>query len=141
MLFKDYMFKARLPLLNSALNAYALREKTIAKNIANATTEGYTPQKVRFEEFFKNEGSGANQVIQTDYNHMSVNGTENNMVKPEVYEEEVPENQQYFAGESHVNIDKEMSELAQNQIKFRFASRMVKRYFSGLNTAITGFRE
>jgi flagellar basal body rod protein FlgB len=31
-----------------------------------------------------------------------------------------------------------MSELAQNQIRFRFAARMVARYFQSLQTVIRG---
>ncbi len=140
MLFSDYIYKSRLPLFSKALDAYALRQKTIATNIANATTEGYKPQKVRFEEFFQGAVSPAKGTI-TGESGISMGSQSYDDVKAETYTPEVPEGEKFFGGESHVNIDREMSDMAQNQIRFRFASRMVKRYFSGLNTAITGFKE
>ncbi|RMF32645.1 MAG: hypothetical protein D6747_08745 [Chlorobiota bacterium] len=45
---RDYLFREKLPLMSTALEAYALRQRTIAKNIANATTPGYRPERVRF---------------------------------------------------------------------------------------------
>jgi flagellar basal body rod protein FlgB len=59
-------------------------------------------------------------------------------VKGEVDGAPVPQPEIYFSGETHVNIDKEMSNLAQNQIRFRFASKMVNGYFTGMQSAING---
>ncbi|MFW5702289.1 MAG: hypothetical protein ACOCX7_05015, partial [Bacteroidota bacterium] len=56
----------------------------------------------------------------------------------EVDEAPVPGPEVYFSGETHVNIDKEMSNLAQNQIRFRFASKMVNGYFTGMQSSISG---
>ena len=41
--------------MNKALDAYALRQQTFAKNIANADTPNYRPEKVEFEELFHRE--------------------------------------------------------------------------------------
>lgn len=140
MVFKDYLFKTRLPLLNHALDAYSLRQQTISKNIANISTVGYSPEKVKFEEFFQEAASTVKGDI-TNEVHIPLGAPAVSDAKIEVFTPEVPQSEKFFGGESHVNIDREMSDMAQNQIRYRFASRMVKRFFSGLNTAITGYKE
>lgn len=135
-----FLFKNRLPLLNRGLDTYALREKTIAKNIANATSPHYRPERVKFEEFF-NENDVAIKGANTNEMHIPIGKTDPNSIEPENTQAELPKPEIYFSGESHVNLDKEMAELAKNQIRFRFASRMVKRFFTGLNSAINGMRE
>ena len=140
MIFRNHLFSGKLPLYNSALDAYALREKTIAKNIANASSPHYRPEMVKFEEFFKNQEVSANGLV-TNEKHIPIGQAQNAAVEGTVDVKPIPTPEVYFSGDSHVNIDKEMSELAENQIKFRFASRLVKKFFSGINSAVSGFRE
>ena len=137
MIYRDYLFNKRLPLFDGAMDAYALRQKVIAENIANATTPGYHPSSVKFEELFTGE-KAALAGARTDENHIALGSQSNSEVQSKVGEQQVPEAEQFFAGDSHVNIDKEMSELAQNQLRFRMASRVTKSYFDGLNSSIKG---
>lgn len=137
MIYKQYLFKQRLPLLNKALDAYALRQKVIAKNIANATSIGYKPQEVKFEELLNAPDIVAKGKI-TNELHIPIGKKEVNEIELKAEEANVPEPEVYFSGESSVNIDKEMANLAKNQIRFRFASQIVKSYFQGLQSAITG---
>lgn len=125
MLVTNHLFKSRLPLMNSALDAYSLRQSTIAKNIANINTPHYKPEMVRFEELLnKNDSANSNRA--------------NGKTEPEVAKSPVAKAEIYHSGESHVNIDKEMSELARNQIRMRFTTQMMSKYFRGLGSAITG---
>ncbi|MFP4528265.1 MAG: flagellar basal body rod protein FlgB [Candidatus Kapaibacterium sp.] len=131
------MFRNKLPLMNRALDTYALRQRTISKNIANVNSPHYRPEMVRFEEFFQDQ----NVVVRgekTDGHHIPLGKPEIAAVKGEVDEAPVPGPEVYFSGETHVNIDKEMSNLAQNQIRFRFASKMVNGYFTGMQSSISG---
>ncbi len=137
MIFRNHLFKNELPLMNRALDAYALRQQTSAKNIANATSPNYRPERVKFEEFF-NEQSAALTGSRTEQLHIPLG-------KPSVADIEgvkenrpIPAAEVYFSGDTHVNIDREMSELAQNQIRYRFTSRMVKKFFGDLSSVITG---
>ena len=123
--------------MNRALDTYALRQRTIAKNISNATSPHYRPEAVKFEEFFHNQEVVTKGNRTNDY-HIPLGKPEENEVQGEMMNAAVPRSEVYFSGETHVNIDKEMSNLAQNQIRFRFTSRMVKGYFMGLGQAITG---
>lgn len=138
---RNLLFKGRLPLLNRALDTYALRQQTIAKNIANATTPNYRPSSVRFEEEFQKLQGMAAQGDTTDTRHISIGVSNSGDIAGSVEDAAVPKPEVFFSGESHVNIDKEMSELAQNQIRFRFASRMAARYFKGIQGAIKGVTE
>ena len=140
MLLNNHIFKDRLPIMTQAVDAYALREKTISKNIANANTPGYVPEMVKFEEFFQQDNSGA-QLSATNENHLATDNGYSNNISAEVVKRNMSPGDVNFSGDNQVNIDREMSDLAENQIRFRLASKMIKRYFSSLNTAITGTRE
>lgn len=121
--------------MNGALDAYALRQRTIAKNIANVDSPNYRPEKVKFEEFFHDEQevlSGA----QTESGHIPLGAPSE--IEGTVEDAPVPKSEVYFSGENHVNIDNEMSQLAQNQIRFRFTAQMLGRFFKGVNSSITG---
>lgn len=127
-------------MLNRGLDAYALRQRTIAKNIANVSTPEYKPERVKFEELFNKAVTSATGEV-TNENHIPIGVTDDdNDVSPEVTVPEVPKAEVYMSGESHVSIDKEMAELAQNQIRYRFAARAVKSYFQGMQSAITGLK-
>ncbi len=128
--------------MSKALDVYSMRFRTIAENIANASTPNYHPKEVKFEELFKSE-SAKFQIsgVRTSIAHLRMDETEADDVEIPEDTQNIPQSEEYFAGNSHTNIDREMSELAETQIRFRFVSRLVKRYFSGLNSAITGTRE
>ncbi len=134
---RDYLFREKLPLLSTALDAYALRQRTIAKNIANATTPGYRPERVRFEQEFL-QSELMLQGTRSDNQHLRIGPPFDNEIRPEREGAPVPKPEVYFAGESHVNVDKEMGELAKNQIRFRLVARLAQRYFAGLQQAIKG---
>ena len=131
----NFLFKDRVPLINKALDAYATRITTSAKNIANVNTVGYKPEKVKFEEFFQE------QVISlqgTSSNEKHIPAGKNPNPNAELVEREIPGAEIMLSGENDVNIDKEMSEIAQAQIRFQFASQTTGKYFKQLSAAING---
>ncbi len=134
--FRNHLFKSRVPLMNRALDAYALRLRTTSKNITNVNSPHYRPEAVKFEEFFQKQ-----EVVlkgsRSDEMHIPI-GTSPDDVEGEVTPAAVPEPEIYFSGETHVNIDKEMSNMAENQIRFQYVSQAMGRYFKGVNSAING---
>lgn len=140
MIYKQFLFKEKLPLMNRALDTYSLRQATISKNIANATSPHYRPEQVKFEEFFYSPEAVAVGTT-TEDTHIPLGKEDAGSVEGEKENAPVPEPEIYFSGETHVNVDKEMSNLAQNQIRFKFASKMVQKYFQGMMTSITGYRQ
>lgn len=137
MVFRNHLFKGRPQLMNRALDAYTLRQRTTATNIANVNSPHYRPQRVKFEEFFYDQDVVV-KGQKSDNHHIPLGKKEIVDIKGERMDREIPEPEIYFSGETHVNIDKEMSEMAQNQIRFRFASKMMNRYFTGVQSSITG---
>ncbi len=134
----NHLFKAKVPLLNTALDAYSMRQRTIARNIANATSPNYRPERVKFEEEFARLQGVATQGERSDKRHIAIGPAKSDGVQPAVEDAPVPQPEILFSGDSHVNIDNEMANLAQNQIRHRFASRILSRYFKGLQGAIRG---
>lgn len=137
MVFRFHMFKEGLPLMNRALDTYALRQQTISKNIANATSPHYRPERVKFEEFFHKQ-----QIViggSREYSSYIPIGNSHKDIDPgEKEPKPIPEPEIFFEGETHVNVDHEMSQLAQNQIRFKFGSQMANRFFDGISKSISG---
>lgn len=137
MYFRFHLFKKDLPLLNRALDCYAMRQKSTSKNIANINSPHYRPEVVKFEEFFQRTGA---VLAGTKNNARSIPLGKPSIedIEPEVHPRRIPGEDIYFSGETHVNIDKEMSEMAQNQIRFKFGSLATKNFFTGLTQSATG---
>lgn len=140
MVFRYHLFKEGVPLMNRALDTYATRQRTVSKNIANANSPHYRPERVKFEEFFQ-EQDVVIKGAKSDGVHIPVGKPDTIDIKGEVNPRSIPDPEIYFSGETHVNIDKEMSEMAQNQIRFRFASLRMSGFFNGLSSSITGNAE
>jgi flagellar basal-body rod protein FlgB len=129
--------RTMLPMMHSGLDAYALRQKAIANNLANAETDGYERREVRFEDqlaqALEESGEGLTRTHPDHMPHPSAAGT----VEPELAVEEEPA---YFNGHNSVDIDHEMTELARAQLSYRFATRQVRHVVDTLDRAIRGGR-
>ncbi len=134
--------KTKIPLLSKALDAYSLRQKTIALNIANITTEGYKSKSVRFEEEL-NLAMSKNSNIDgcTHPDHIPINSSKFTDLNPKVVENSVEGNSdnELKSGINDVDIDLEMAELAKNQIRFKFAARIIADSFKGIQKSIKGY--
>lgn len=137
MLVKDFLFNKKLPLMTKALDSYALRQQTTAKNIANADTPNYRPERVKFEELFHNE-EVVLKGVETKSGHIPLGKVNSGVPAGEKEYRDIPDAEVFFSGENHVNLDKEMAESAENQIRFRLVSKMVNKYFSGISSSIKG---
>jgi flagellar basal-body rod protein FlgB len=132
--------KSKIPLLEKSLDAYSQRQKAIASNIANVTTPGYKKLEVNFEK--KLSQALDDQELEakvTNEKHIKINSKDITDIEPEV--QQVPaENagDEIASGYNNVDIDEEMVNMAQNQLQYRMASRMLSRQFRGLQNAIRG---
>lgn len=133
--------QTNIPILGKALDAYALRQKVIASNIANISTVGYRSQTVTFEDELGQAMQGS--IIagsQTNERHIPIGiptlmdataqVTDTN-TGPDAITNRV-------SGTNDVDIDKEMADLAKDQIHFRFAARMITDVFRGIQKSIRG---
>lgn len=130
----------KIPVLNRALDAYALRQRVIAENLANIATPGYKTRSVKFEE----ELSGALQTgvipgMTTDPRHMPIGAETAGATTPTVQTSPVGEQTDALAsGVNNVDLDQEMAELAKTQLRFRFAARLIGDTFRGIQKSIRG---
>jgi flagellar basal-body rod protein FlgB len=129
-----------IPLLSKALNAYTLRQKTTSANIANIDTVGYRAQAVTFQE----ELQSANQtpvvpLSTTDKNHITPSDTAiQGSSVVDAASAGLCTNDPYASGVNNVDIDHEMSEMAETQYRFKYASRMMAETFRAIDKSIRG---
>ena len=132
----------KIPVLAKALDAYSLRHKVISSNIANITTEGYRAQSVSFEEQLSGAiGGTGTETTTTNPNHLQTGSTTMGQPTPVIIDG--GESEEFSAdpnasGLNDVDIDKEMTELAKNQLRFKFASKLLGESFRALQKSIKG---
>jgi len=131
-----------IPLLSKALDAYTLRHRAISSNIANISSAGYRAQEVSFEDqLAASRAQGGVTVAVTDPRHIATSADNPADVTPSVHDVPLPPGGAAAANASGVNnvdIDTEMAELARNQIRFRFAARLLAGTFKDIQESIRG---
>jgi len=132
----------RIPILSKALDAYSLRHQVISANIANIGTPGYKSQNVEFESALSTAMS--NGVVTgrvTNERHMGIG------IQPKSFNGQISiventpghlDEDELKSGINDVDIDVEMAELAKNQIRFKYASRLLGDSFRGIQKSIRG---
>ena len=132
----------KIPILSKALSAYTLRHKAISSNIANIATVGYHSQIVSFEDQLNGALSGQQITgMTTNPEHIQVGVPTANETTPTIVESSLDGSTEVdptASGINDVDIDREMTELAKNQLRFKFASRLLGESFKGLQKSIRG---
>jgi len=106
-------------LLEKALDVSSLRHQIISNNIANVNTPEYQRKEVKFEKMLE----GALDA-----------GADVNNVKPRV-KTDLSEAFGRIDG-NNVNLDKEMSDLATNTIKYNALIRQLSSKFQNMQTVL-----
>jgi len=132
----------KVPLLGKALDVYTLRQKVISSNIANITTIGYRAKSVTFEDQIAGsmQQGSVHQVI-TDQGHIA--GPSADAALPGAQIVDAPTDNalngdSLASGLNNVDIDSEMANLAKNQIRFKFAARLLTDTFRDIQNSIRG---
>lgn len=127
--------------LNSALQAGQLRNQVYANNIANANTPGYKRQTVAFESLLQaslgngSTGSTLPMAANSPLDVAGVQGAYAGVVSPQVLTDT---SSAVSSNGNNVNMDAEMSDLAQNQIDYAALVQEYNNQFTMLRTAIVG---
>ncbi len=114
----------KIQLYKKALNVYDKQHKAIAQNVANAHDNSYRPVKTDFSDQLQT--ALTEKLKKSDPRHFDANGPG-----------EFPTLDKDKTRET-VDLNKEMGDLAVNQIRFDFVSRLLNRTYKSLNTSITG---
>lgn len=111
--------------------------ETIASNMANEETPGYKAKILPFQETLNAilRGEGTVTPIVTNPRHLRLESEENQVFQHTIQ-------QQAGAGldENTVNLEKEMTLMAENTLMYMAVSQFLKGRFDGWNSAIDGGR-
>ena len=118
--------------LQYGLDYAALNNKTIANNIANVDTANYKAREVEFKSILDNELKSNIEAKRTHEKHFTFNEGSNQF--------NVTKNKgtSYNHNGNNVDIDKEMSNLATNQIHYNAMIDRMNGQFNSLQSVIRG---
>lgn len=115
------------------LDVVGFRHKLISGNIANSTTPGYTARDIDFQKEMK-KVLGSDKIMPmttTSAGHISNSGPG---VRPEILEHSA-ENESDLNG---VDIDKEITNMAVNQMRYTIGARILQKKMAFIRKAIKG---
>lgn len=116
-----------------------MRQQVYASNIANAQTPGYKRQDVQFETVLANAMSTPVAKIGERTIPISISNQPNLQEIAQIQPVVVTDNQTKIGNNgNNVDIDSEMANLAQNQIRYNALVQDVQNRISRLRTAING---
>ena len=130
----DYLFKGvGVDKLEAYLDVSAFRHKLTSGNVANVSTPGYRRRDIDFQAEYSRLTGETTRVAGelTDGRHIPLG--QHRDKDPEINETR-PKPDELNA----VDIDQEVSQMAQNELQFTVAARRLQKKFEGLRRAITG---
>ncbi|GAB4165655.1 MAG: flagellar basal body rod protein FlgB [Geothermobacteraceae bacterium] len=122
------LFNSGIETLQKAIELRQQRQQVIAGNIANADTPGYRPRRLEFESDLQAAINGHGQIRQTRQRHLGPGGDPTS-VNPKVKLEN-----------DAVNVDQEMTSLAENQILYEAAIQALNKKLGLLKYVAQGGR-
>ncbi|MCM3704203.1 MULTISPECIES: flagellar basal body rod protein FlgB [Cytobacillus] len=127
------LFSSTISTLEQALNYSSLKQKVISQNIANADTPNYKAKDASFKAAFKNALNESMDANKSDYRHYDFkNGSFSG--KSIVTRADTS----YNHNGNSVDLDKEMADLATNQIYYNAVIERVSGKFSSLQNVLRG---
>ncbi len=123
-----------LQLIQLGLDGLSLRQQAIAHNIANADTPGYQAQAVTFEEALQRQiKNGAHKLALTTTHPAHLTGQAQPLA-PQL----VPRPTTTLRPDgNNVDIDLEMSQLAETTIRYQALTQLAARQLAILKAAVT----
>jgi flagellar basal-body rod protein FlgB len=133
------MFDKTTSALGTALNMRLMKQNLISSNIANAETPGYHAKKIDFEDALARalDIDGLRGMSTSSGSHFAVGGGSVAKVRPDIYEN--PEGAINNDGNT-VDLEREMSSLAENSIMYRAAMQLINKKLAALRYSITESR-
>ena len=133
----DILFgRNSIPDMEKALDAYSMRQKIIANNIANVNTPCFKAKRVAFEEeYAKHLKKASISSENTNSSHIPLGMRTLDKVTPRVEDAATSMND---SGINNVDIDKEMAELAKNNMRYEMTINLLKKRFKNLQSSIKG---
>lgn len=127
------LFSNTVSSLEHALNYSSAKQKVISQNIANVDTPNYKAKDVSFKAVFKDVMGQSFQANRSDTRHYDFSSRSSRL--PGVVNSS---NVNYNENGNSVDLDKEMADLATNQIYYNALTERINGKFNSLQTVIRG---
>lgn len=125
--------------MEGALQAAEMRQRVISNNIANGDTPHFKRSEVLFEELLEqsmgNAQSGKVIGKRTNQKHIAIGGGTSPLPIPKLVTSETTSMNN---NENNVDIDREMSLLAKNQLSYNLYVQQINHDVKMMRTAIEG---
>jgi len=131
------IFNQTISLLEKSLNLRSLNQRVLASNIANMDTPNYKAVELAVAEEMnrKQESNPGIALVRTHVNHLPVSNKPMNNVKLKTAK--APDFSLRGDGNT-VDIDRTMGKLAENNLLYNAATRLISSKFKGLKSAMKG---
>jgi flagellar basal-body rod protein FlgB len=120
--------------LKTALDAYALRQRVSAENVANVQTSGYRSKKVIFEETLKKVQRSRLELASVPLHPRSIPIGLPGRSPARVVERK----SDYHNGINDVNIEEEMVNIARTSLSYSMVAKIARGRIEIIRTAISG---
>lgn len=125
------LFSNTISTLEHALNYSSMKQKVVSQNIANVDTPNYKAKDVSFKAAFEQAMGNNIEAYKSDSRHLDFTGKSS---MPGV----VSRNLNYNENGNSVDLDKEMADLATNQIYYNALTERINGKFNSLQSVIRG---
>lgn len=130
------LFGKTIQTLQQSMDYATAKNKTISNNIANVDTPNYKAKNVVFKDVLRNEMSSSFQANRTRPQHFSFEASSHS----QPFQVVTQTNTTYNHNGNNVDMDKEMTELAKNQIYYQAVVDRINGKFRSLESVIKGGR-
>lgn len=126
------LFNGTIRSLENTLNYATAKHQAISSNISNVDTPGYKSKDVVFKDVLSDAFSNSMEATRTDSKHLPFSHHTNSY-------QTISKNTTTFNNNgNNVDIDKEMTDLAKNQIYYQGLVDRINGKFRNLQTVIRG---
>lgn len=130
---RGILFDQTIQTLTRSLDYSTKRNEAITNNISNIDTPGYQAEKVSFKSYFNDALKGTMETKRTHPKHLDF--AENHDRSGTVIR---GRNSMYNHNKNNVDVDKEMAELAENQIYQQALVDRLNGKFSNIQSVLQG---
>lgn len=133
------IFSKTVDILGKSIDLRAKQHNLISSNIANAETPNYVPKALTFEAELQGalKGDSSATPATTSPRHIPLKGASGRIQSVTGRVVETPATTPGKDGNA-VELEGEMSRMAENQIMFNASVQILTKKFEGLRTAIKG---
>lgn len=127
------LFGSTFQTLEHSFDYATAKNKTLANNIANVDTPNYKAKDVAFKDILADELNGSTKTKQTQPEHISTDHQLHNK-----FQSYAKSDVNYNHNGNNVDMDKEMTSLAKNQLYYQSLVERMNDKFHDLQTVVRG---